>query len=1006
MHAVRIFLIFFIFPFLNISSADAQTPDIVFHHLSEKDGLSSNFINCFLKDSRGALWIGTLNGLNRYDGRHFYSYRGGEQDNNLPHNMVHALAEDKEGNIWGGTDYGVFCWVRKENRVIRYQVADTPIVAVSFNILCTEDGSVWASSLKGLHWLAPGSKKFQLIPENPESRIKLSLNSIRKNGMLPGADKKSIWLATREGLMCYQTATKQWLNAGNNEGSALFNGHNASALSATPFGHYWYYDNKEQQLIAFDPLTRKVKYTKELKGHIEGGLGATILEDRDHQLWVCNWKYEMFTMDYLRTNTVTRLKHANEISSSIAGDFFWAAMQDTDGNVWLGTVGGISICNPGRAMYALHPISAIVHNNKDIAINSIAENKADSSWWIATDAPSIIRYQPSNGNYKEYKLQQFSASGKIARPSGVHYISFVKGKAVITTTNGIWQYDAALNNFIPFKLPSPQDTIQYKTVHQYNDSIYYFSDLHHLTEWNSRSGKATPVAFSQNLLIDGHLPEAEFMASASGSPLWVINGHDLVSRIAPGSKPAMIRFSNSIKEKYAYYTSMDVDRNGNLWLAKSGDGLYFYNPSTGQQQNWTHEIDRIMAVKADDQNRIWCAAFNQVKVFNQSMGRFNTFRIPVANNNYAYINRMMRLSNNNIVTTISGYAVEFFPARLSNAVLTVQPVISQIEINDSLLFPEDIRQLNLSPDENNFRLRFGLLTDADAFPYDMLFKLEGAESQWYTAGYDFEANYNHLPPGDYTFAVKAVARDGNWQSKETTLSIHIDAPFYKKWWFPYLIISVLLITTWLIYKTRLRNARRLDELQGKAQLLEKEKALVMYENLKQHLNPHFLFNSLTSLSSLIGINQKLAVNFLDKMSKVYRYILKNRENEVVPLSEELKFVQLYIDLQKTRFEDSVQVITNIDEEYLHRKIAPVTLQNLVENAIKHNIADSDSPLIIELFTDNDNLIVRNNLQKKIFVETSNKQGLASMQSLYMFLSPRPLVITEDEKYFTVTIPLI
>jgi LytS/YehU family sensor histidine kinase len=150
----------------------------------------------------------------------------------------------------------------------------------------------------------------------------------------------------------------------------------------------------------------------------------------------------------------------------------------------------------------------------------------------------------------------------------------------------------------------------------------------------------------------------------------------------------------------------------------------------------------------------------------------------------------------------------------------------------------------------------------------------------------------------------------------------------------------------------------------------------------------------------------MAGNFLDKMSKVYRYILKNRDNEAVPLSEEIKFVQLYNDLQKTRFENALQIHMNIDEEYHHRKIAPVTLQNLVENAIKHNTADIDSPLIIELFIENDYLVVRNNLQKKNFVETSNKQGLHNMESLYNYLSSRKMIIEESEHYFTVKIPLV
>jgi LytS/YehU family sensor histidine kinase len=142
------------------------------------------------------------------------------------------------------------------------------------------------------------------------------------------------------------------------------------------------------------------------------------------------------------------------------------------------------------------------------------------------------------------------------------------------------------------------------------------------------------------------------------------------------------------------------------------------------------------------------------------------------------------------------------------------------------------------------------------------------------------------------------------------------------------------------------------------------------------------------------------------MSKVYRYILKNRDKEVVLLSEEIIFVQLYNDLQRTRFENALQINMNIDEDNYHRKIAPVTLQNLVENAIKHNTADADAPLVIDLFIEDDYLIVRNNLQRKNFVETSNKQGLGNMESLYKYLSNRTMVIEENENYFIVKIPLI
>jgi LytS/YehU family sensor histidine kinase len=196
------------------------------------------------------------------------------------------------------------------------------------------------------------------------------------------------------------------------------------------------------------------------------------------------------------------------------------------------------------------------------------------------------------------------------------------------------------------------------------------------------------------------------------------------------------------------------------------------------------------------------------------------------------------------------------------------------------------------------------------------------------------------------------------------------------------------------------------KLENKSQLLEKEKAQVMYENLKQQLNPHFLFNSLTSLSSLIRMNPDMAGNFLESLSKTYRYILKSRDSELVPLVNEIRFAETYVRLQQTRFEKGMQVNFNISEELYHRKIAPVTLQNMIENAIKHNIIDEESPLVINIYTQDDYIIVRNNLQKKNFVETSNRQGLSNLLSLYHYLSDKKVSIEEDKDFFMVKIPLL
>lgn len=266
--------------------------------------------------------------------------------------------------------------------------------------------------------------------------------------------------------------------------------------------------------------------------------------------------------------------------------------------------------------------------------------------------------------------------------------------------------------------------------------------------------------------------------------------------------------------------------------------------------------------------------------------------------------------------------------------------------------------------------------------------------------------YNKLPPGEYTFRVKAVAKNQSWASPEETLRITIAKPFYQTLWFRLVAVILLAAILYAFCRYRLHQQMQILSLETKAESLEKEKAMIQYESLKQHLNPHFLFNSLTSLRSLIKTDSKTAAWFLDSLSRVYRYVLKSADQELVPLQDEAAFVQTFAEMQQVRFGKGLQVYISINDESSKKYIAPVVLQNLVENAIKHNTTSPDSPLVIEIFTENDSLVVRNNLQRYRVVETSNKQGLASLKNLYSFYSEKPIEISEDDQYFSVRIPLL
>ncbi|MBN2174123.1 MAG: histidine kinase [Bacteroidales bacterium] len=187
--------------------------------------------------------------------------------------------------------------------------------------------------------------------------------------------------------------------------------------------------------------------------------------------------------------------------------------------------------------------------------------------------------------------------------------------------------------------------------------------------------------------------------------------------------------------------------------------------------------------------------------------------------------------------------------------------------------------------------------------------------------------------------------------------------------------------------------------------LKKESIALQYRALRNQVNPHFLFNSLNTLSTLVYKNQDQAVKFIKELSEVYRYVLEQRETELVDVDKEIKFLEDYLFLQKIRHGDSLEYKIEL-EKTDHFMIVPMALQILVENAIKHNVVSRDEPLKIEIFQKDGYIEVKNNLQKKTAVDKTGGIGLGNLQSTYSHLTDKKIVVEENEKEFIVKIPLL
>ena len=218
------------------------------------------------------------------------------------------------------------------------------------------------------------------------------------------------------------------------------------------------------------------------------------------------------------------------------------------------------------------------------------------------------------------------------------------------------------------------------------------------------------------------------------------------------------------------------------------------------------------------------------------------------------------------------------------------------------------------------------------------------------------------------------------------------------------LLITLLISIFMHSRSFLINWKK-SELD--AEKMKNESLSSRYESLKNQINPHFLFNSFNALTDLIYHDQEMAAKFVKQLSVVYRYLLEQQNKELVPLEEELTFVRSYLFLEKIRYGDNLQVNYALDFN-APLKVPPLSIQMLIENAIKHNIISREEPLTIDIrFEDNEYIVVSNNLQKKpVPGNKSTGVGLKNIKARYEFLSNKIVQILEENNKFTVKLPFL
>ncbi len=251
-----------------------------------------------------------------------------------------------------------------------------------------------------------------------------------------------------------------------------------------------------------------------------------------------------------------------------------------------------------------------------------------------------------------------------------------------------------------------------------------------------------------------------------------------------------------------------------------------------------------------------------------------------------------------------------------------------------------------------------------------------------------------------------IMQSGLWQHSKN------HAPPFTPEVFTYLqrvnnVLNVVIILSAFYLTVISRSYQRLKNVQLRAERSEKEAALSQFEALKNQISPHFLFNSLSILTSMVHEDADLSEQYIKQLSKVYRYILEQRDQELVSLKTELEFIRAYTFLLQIRFENKFDVAIDVTpDQQSQYQIAPLSLQLLVENAVKHNRMSVQEPLRVHIYCQNDELVIENPWQPRDQPEVSTGVGLRNIINRYALLTDRKLAYGREESEFVVKIPLL
>ncbi|MGZ4059357.1 MAG: ligand-binding sensor domain-containing protein, partial [Bacteroidia bacterium] len=868
MRKAKIVVLFFCVLTLQLLTLKSVAQSYFFRNYSVEDGLPFINVSTIFQDSKGNLWSGGYGGLSKFDGNSFTNYTPKE---GLLNHSVSCITEDNQGNLWIGTIGGINKFDGKT--FSGYTVDKNGIVSNLISCsLKDSKGNLWFGTDKGISRLTDGT----FI--NFASKDGLADNNIR---CLFQDKAGNIWIGTSKGLSEYDG--KKFINYTEADGlpSNLVNGitqdfdkniwiatsKGISKFNNSTFTSYndkqGLTDNDAKAILTDYKNTIWIgtgkglvkfangKFTKySIKRDQNSNLVGCLYEDFEHNLWIGTYSG---LFKYRGDPFITYGIH-----DGLTNNFIYGILRDSKNTLWVGSQGG--------GLFKFEN-NEFVQYNKGNGLNANGVNMiyeyAPGVLWLGTDEGLII-----------YDRKIFSKKND---SSGVwtNNINCIykdsKNNLWLGSRNKVFKYDG--NKFTQYKINSLSENAEIWTfVEDQSGTLWIGTYLGGLIKYDGKEF----VECSKQLGLTNDSYLASLIDADGNLYFGALNGLWMLNPKAPDKKPINFNEDDGMSSDLVYSLTFGISKN-EIWVG-TNQGL--------------NKLDIAGYKKSGKKNII-------------QFGKQEGFSGVECNGNGTFVD-----SDSSIwFGTVYGL-IKYDPNEYIE-----NPFESKISITNFKLFYKDTvltNNMHLSYDNNNITFNYSGICLTNPLKVKYSYTLEGFEKNWSPESKDRLAVYSNLQPGTYTFKVKSSNNEGVWNKIPASFTFTIDRPFWRTWIFLLTLISTFILALILSIRFRIRRIKNREKQKTE---LNKKIANIESQALRAQMNPHFIFNTLSSIQHYISNNDTdSALKYLSKFAKLMRRIMDNSKQQMIAVDEEIKALNLYLELEVMRFDKKFEYNINVDRE--------------------------------------------------------------------------------------------